>query len=121
MLLFILADVSLLLFIFGALSVYRESLHQRLSEDLRQEQIRSKELINEGSNLEWRLAEHASTAVIKKNAQLELGMVPNGQSADEIFDYIYHEADIDRPHGGMMYIYSLLQGTRYELQYPLVK
>lgn len=77
--------VSLLLFIFGALSVYRESLHQRLSEDLRQEQIRSKELINEGSNLEWRLAEHASTAVIKKNAQLELGMVPNGQSADEIF------------------------------------
>ena len=50
-----------------------------------------------------------------------LTVVVPSESADEIFDYIYHEADIDRPHGGMMYIYSLLQGTRYELQYPLVK
>ncbi len=77
--------VSLLLFVFGALSVYRESLHQRLSEDLHQEQIRSKELLNQGSNIEWRLAEHASTAAIVKDAYLELGMIPNGQPADEIF------------------------------------
>lgn len=36
-------------------------------------------------------------------------------SADEIFDYIYHEAGINRPHGGMMYVYTLHQATRYEM------
>ena len=77
--------VSLLLFIFGALSVYRESLHQRLSEDLLKEQIRSKKLLNEGSNLEWKLAEHASTTVINKDAYTNLGMIPNGQPTEEIF------------------------------------
>lgn len=36
-------------------------------------------------------------------------------SADEIFDYIYHTADINRPHGGLMYIYALQQASQYEL------
>ena len=44
-----------------------------------------------------------------------LTVVVPTKSADEIFDYIYHEADIDRPHGGMMYIHPLFQGTRYEM------
>ena len=33
--------------------------------------------------------------------------------SNEIFDYIYHEADVNRPHGGLMYIYPLISATRY--------
>ncbi len=77
--------IALFIFLYGVISVYKESFHQRLSEELRQEQIRAKELINEASNLEWKLAEHASTSSIKKAAMLELGMVPNGKPVEDIF------------------------------------
>lgn len=44
-----------------------------------------------------------------------LTVVVSADSADEIFEYIYHEANINRPHGGIMYIYPLSQATRYEV------
>lgn len=40
--------------------------------------------------------------------------VPAG-SADEIFDFIYEEANIDRPHGGIMYMQTLSRTTIYKL------
>lgn len=44
-----------------------------------------------------------------------LTVVVPSDNADEIFDYIYHEANVNRPHGGIMYIYSLNQATHFEL------
>lgn len=40
--------------------------------------------------------------------------VPAAQ-ADDIFAYIYELADINRPHGGLMYMHALLTSTRYAL------
>jgi|GEM_PF-4118339 len=77
--------IALFAFIFSLVYVHKENYHHRLSEELQRELNRSKELINEASNLEWKLAEHASTASIKKAAMFKLGMVPNGQPADNIF------------------------------------
>ena len=34
---------------------------------------------------------------------------------DKIFEYVYHKAEINRPHGGLMYIHPLLQSTEYTL------
>ncbi len=36
-------------------------------------------------------------------------------NADEIFDFIYKEANIDRPHGGIMYMHPLSKTTIYKL------
>ena len=35
--------------------------------------------------------------------------------ADEIFEFIYQEADINRPHGGIMYMHTLQRSTAFEL------
>ncbi len=35
--------------------------------------------------------------------------------ADDIFEFIYHEADLNRPHGGIMYMHKLLASTEYIL------
>ncbi len=40
--------------------------------------------------------------------------VPVAQ-ADEVFEYIYELADINRPHGGLMYMHTLLGATPYHL------
>jgi hypothetical protein len=41
-------------------------------------------------------------------------MVPAGR-ADEVFDFIYFEADINRPHGGLMYMLALQTATAFRL------
>ena len=35
--------------------------------------------------------------------------------ADEIFEFIFETAGIDRPHGGLLYMESLHRGTHYTL------
>ena len=40
--------------------------------------------------------------------------VPDDQ-ADEIFEFIYHEAKIDRPHGGLVYMSTLQRATTFVL------
>ena len=35
--------------------------------------------------------------------------------ADELFEYIYEFAEINQPHGGLMYLHALLQATRHVL------
>ncbi len=40
--------------------------------------------------------------------------VPDDQ-AEEIFKFIYYEADVNRPHGGLIYMYKLHQATPFKL------
>ena len=40
--------------------------------------------------------------------------VPSSQ-ADELFEDIYELAEIDRPHGGLMYMHTLSKATVFEL------
>ncbi len=42
-----------------------------------------------------------------------LSVVVSASNADEIFEFIYHEADINRPHGGIMYMHALHKTTEY--------
>jgi nitrogen regulatory protein PII len=37
------------------------------------------------------------------------------QRADEVFEYIFYEADINRPHGGLMFQQPLLASTAFKL------
>lgn len=41
-------------------------------------------------------------------------VVPEAQ-ADEVFAWLYDAAEIDRPHGGIIYMQSLALATRYAL------
>lgn len=44
-----------------------------------------------------------------------LTVVVEEQRSEEIFEYIYEHADINKPHGGLMYMYSLKQSSEYLL------
>ena len=44
-----------------------------------------------------------------------LNIVFNQDEADDIFFYIYEEADIDRPHGGIIYMRQLGPSTPFTL------
>ncbi len=44
-----------------------------------------------------------------------INIVVEGGQGDEIFEYIYHKADINRPHGGLMYMCQLHKATPFIL------
>jgi nitrogen regulatory protein PII len=44
-----------------------------------------------------------------------LAAVVPDERADELFRFIFDAAQIDRPHGGIMFMSRLLQATRFEL------
>jgi hypothetical protein len=44
-----------------------------------------------------------------------INIIVEGDQADEIFEYIYHKADINRPHGGLMYMCQLHKATPFIL------
>ena len=44
-----------------------------------------------------------------------LNVVVDAYRAEEIFEYIYHEANIDRPHGGIIFMTALRLGTPFIL------
>lgn len=44
-----------------------------------------------------------------------LSVAVNSDQADEIFTYIYYEADINRPHGGIMYMHALEMSSEFIL------
>ncbi|KJR43672.1 Nitrogen regulatory protein PII [Candidatus Magnetoovum chiemensis] len=44
-----------------------------------------------------------------------LSVVVNQEDADEIFDLIYEQANIDEPHGGFMFITGLDRATLFTL------
>lgn len=39
----------------------------------------------------------------------------NAAKAEELFDYIYHKANINQPHGGLMYMQDQKYSTRFLL------
>ena len=44
-----------------------------------------------------------------------LTVVVDADMADEVFEYIYYEAKLDRPHGGSIFVEALSRATGYEL------
>lgn len=44
-----------------------------------------------------------------------LTVVVDAQKADEVFEYLYDKAQLDRPHGGMIFQEALGRSTSYEL------
>jgi hypothetical protein len=53
---------------------------------------------------------------IGENTEKEiLTVVVSESQADEIFTFIYHEAPINRPHGGLMYMHPLQQSIPFVL------
>lgn len=44
-----------------------------------------------------------------------LTVIVEADRADEIFEYIYFEAEINRPHGGLMFQQPVLDTTLYNL------
>jgi nitrogen regulatory protein PII len=44
-----------------------------------------------------------------------INIVVERHQADDIFEYIYHKADINRPHGGLMYMCQLQNATPFLL------
>jgi nitrogen regulatory protein PII len=44
-----------------------------------------------------------------------LSVLVDPEQADEIFEFIFHHAEINRPHGGVIYMQPLLQSTAYIL------
>ena len=53
---------------------------------------------------------------IGEQAEKELlNIVVSQEQADDIFNYIYEEADINRPHGGIIYMSQLAMSTPFTL------
>lgn len=44
-----------------------------------------------------------------------LSVVVEADRAEEIFEYLFYAADIDRPHGGIIYMNALALASRYAL------
>jgi len=44
-----------------------------------------------------------------------LSVIVSAKNADEMFEFIYHEAHINQPHGGIMYMNALPKTTEYSL------
>jgi len=44
-----------------------------------------------------------------------LEVVTTAKRADEIFEFIFFEADMDRPHGGIIFMTSLGRASHFEL------
>lgn len=44
-----------------------------------------------------------------------LTVVVDEERGDEIFEYIYDVADVNKPHGGLIYMHPLLHSSEYRL------
>ena len=44
-----------------------------------------------------------------------LNVIVEAERADEIFEFLHAAADIDRPHGGLLFMTRLRRSTRFEL------
>ncbi len=44
-----------------------------------------------------------------------LDVVVSTRKANEIFEFLYEAAEIDQPHGGLMYMQALIKATSYRL------
>lgn len=62
-----------------------------------------------------KLTPRAYRGVGEQTEKQILNVVVDADRADEIFEYIYHEANIDRPHGGIIFMAGLQQQTPFIL------
>ena len=44
-----------------------------------------------------------------------LNVIAHAEHADDIFEFIFYEADINRPHGGMIFMTELARASHFEL------
>ena len=44
-----------------------------------------------------------------------LSVMVSHEQADEVFEFMYHEANLDRPHGGIMYMQALQASTTFNM------
>ena len=44
-----------------------------------------------------------------------LTFVVEPDQADEVFEFVYHAAEVDRPHGGIIYMSALTHATHFVL------
>ncbi len=44
-----------------------------------------------------------------------LSVVVEAERGDEVFEYLFHAANIDRPHGGIIYMQKLMMSTEFRL------
>ena len=56
-----------------------------------------------------RFIPHTSRGIGEQTEKEILAVVVPETQADEIFTFIYHDARINRPHGGLMYMHPLRQ------------
>ncbi len=52
--------------------------------------------------------------VIEREQEI-LTVVVDEERSEEVFEYIYKQADINKPHGGLMYMHPLLHSSEYLL------
>lgn len=52
--------------------------------------------------------------VVEREKEI-LTVVVDEERSDEIFEYIYEQANINKPHGGLMYMHPLIQSSEYIL------
>jgi len=52
--------------------------------------------------------------VVEREKEI-LTVIVEAERSEEIFKYIYEHADVNKPHGGLMYMYPLMQSTEYLL------
>ena len=62
-----------------------------------------------------KLTPRAYRGVGEQTEKQILTVVVDADRADEIFEYIYPEGNIDRPHGGIIYMASLRHQTTFIL------
>lgn len=62
-----------------------------------------------------KLTPHAYRGVGEQTEKEILNVVVTEVQADEIFEYIYVEAEINRPHGGIIFMAKLQKATPYIL------
>lgn len=62
-----------------------------------------------------KLTPRAYRGVGEQTEKQILNVIIAADRADEIFEFIYHEAHIDRPHGGIIFMTRLQQSTPFIL------
>lgn len=44
-----------------------------------------------------------------------LGVIVSAEQADEVFEFLFHETNINRPHGGIIYMSALTHASDYSV------
>ncbi|HDZ61898.1 MAG TPA: hypothetical protein ENH40_01975 [Nitrospirae bacterium] len=64
---------------------------------------------------EGKLTPHAYRGIGEQTEKEILNVVVSEAQAEEVFTFIYHEANINRPHGGLIYMHELQHSIPFAL------